>query len=224
MRHARGCVRSYIPFSIGEASGTVEIGFDGGFRYTCRFNGEAIPEENALLAPSATTGQLAISVLAYASAADASGGEVTWFVVRASRRSDGRTTAVHRRFRDLDAMNDSVRAAYKGSHLLSSMPELPPRRVFANRFARDFLDERKDAVQLFLQKMEVVPRVRTNANFLGFLGLMDDCRETSVIFGPGSLGLTMKDAEFVEVSGFKPLDDGSEGPAKTSGMIVVGDR
>ena len=213
----------FIPFSIGEASGTVEIEFDGGFRYSCRFNGEAIPEENQLLAPS-QVGQLAITVPTYNKAADASSSEVTWFVVRTSRRSDGRATAVHRRFRDLDAMNDSVRAAYKGSHLLSSMPELPPRRVFANRFARDFLDERKDAVQLFLQKMEVVPRVRTNANFLGFLGLMDDCRETSVIFGPGSLGLTMKDAEFVEVSGFKPLDDGSEGPAKTSGMIVVGDR
>ena len=53
-------------------------------------------------------------------------------------------------------------------------------------------------------------------------------RETSMIFGPGSLGLTLRSqkdggASEAVVADFKPGKDGTYGPAKQSGLIDIGD-
>ena len=55
------------------------------------------------------------------------GEPVVYYRVRATREADERSTVVHRRFRDFAALNDAVRAAYKGSQLLGSFPQPPPR-------------------------------------------------------------------------------------------------
>ena len=52
---------------------------------------------------------------------------MAWFAIHTVRVSDQRETIVHRRYRDFASTNEELRAAYKGSHLLSSFPVMPGR-------------------------------------------------------------------------------------------------
>lgn len=238
-------------FSVGGVSGEVAIAFEGmSVTYSCRFDGEPVPEENALLGGShgagsnagadeteeAALGRLKIAVDAADVAADETGKPVVWFKVHTVREADEREVVVHRRFRDFFANNEALRSAYKGSHLLAALPELPPRTLAGSLFSAmfgstdhldpAFINERRFKLQDYLFKMANVPRMRGNPDFLVFLGMVDSVREVSVLFPPGAvLGLSLKAAgDYVEVTALKPLADGSKSAAQASGLVKAGDK
>jgi hypothetical protein len=68
--------------------------------------------------------------------------------------------------------------------------------------------------------------MRSNIDFLTFLGICDSVRETSVLFPKDvPMGLTLKaNGEYVEVGALKALQDGSPSPAQMSNLIFVGDK
>ncbi len=76
-------------------------------------------------------------------------------------------------------------------------------------------------------KLELIPRMRSNSDFLAFIGLVDNVRETSCFFPKDqALGLTLAEASdrLTEVTALKPLPGGGPSPAMQSGLIRVGDK
>jgi hypothetical protein len=236
-------------YNIGGTPGAVSMRFSATqVHYSCVFAGAAVAEDNALLSPTPGAGgagggggdddlaRLKITVEAADVAADEGGKPVVWFRLHTVRETDEREVVVHRRFRDFFANNEQLRSAYKGSHLLGTLPELPPRTLagsllsslFGNvdHLSAQFIDERRWKLQDYLYKMAAVPRMRANADFLTFLGCVDAVREVSVLFPRDvALGLSLKAAgEFVEVTGLKPLADGAPSPAQASGLVKPGDK
>ena len=159
--------------------------------------------------------------------ASETGEPVVFYCVSAARLSDGLATRVHRRFRDFFALHDAVRAAYQGSHLLGSLPEPPPRglKFLENHSDPAFVEKRRWQLADFLFKLEGVPRIRANADFVAFLGLVGSVRETSCFFPANApLGLSLgSKAGLTEVQALKPLPDGRPSAAMLSNVIVVGD-
>jgi len=233
-----------LVFNIDGAAGELTLHFTGSsVDYVCTFKGAEVAEENTMVggsdasaAAADTVNRLKITVDAGDSGVDEGGKPVVWFRLRTVRESDEREVVVHRRFNQFFAVNEALRSAYKGSHLLSSFPDLPPRALagsmltslFGRTDALDpgFVEARRWKLQDYLYKVSQVPRMRANPDFLTFLGIIDNTRECSVLFPPDvALGLTLKAAgEFVEVAALKALPDGRPSPAQMSGLAHVGDK
>jgi hypothetical protein len=71
------------------------------------------------LIPQDSLNRLRIKVEVGEVGKDERGAAVVWFRMHTVRENDERETIVHRRFRDFYAVNDELRSAYKGSHLLT---------------------------------------------------------------------------------------------------------
>jgi hypothetical protein len=237
-------------FSLAGQPGEVAISWSAtAVHYACRYAGADVTEENALVGGArgdagggagddaeASLAQLKVAVDVADVAADEAGKPVVWFRVHTVREADQREVCVHRRFRDFFANHESLRSAYKGSHLLASLPDLPPRTLAGSLLsslfgATDHLDpafinERRWKLQDYLFKMAAIPRMRGNPDFLTFLGCVDGVREVSVLFPRDvALGLSLRAAGgYVEVTGLKPLADGSKSPAQASGLVKAGDK
>ena len=151
---------------------------------------------------------------------------MVWFLLEVSRESDGRVNYVHRRFSDFFSIHEPIRSTYKGNTILSLVPSPPPRMIkFFSHTSPDFVQRRKEELQVFVRKLVKVPRCATNRDFLGLLGLFPKTRETSILFGPGPLGLTLHEVGgHSVVMAFKDNKDGTKGQAEAAGKIGIGDR
>ena len=234
--------RTELSFVADAWAGRVVVERAGGeMRYEClvRAPGEAaemaVAEENSPggggSAGSAAdlAAKLRVNVAAPEGGVSEGGEPVVYYEVSCMREADGRGTKVHRRFRDFFALNDAVRSAYQGSQLLGSLPEPPPRgfKFLENHADANFVEKRRWLLADFLYKLESVPRMRQNADFLAFVGLVGNTRETSCFFPAKALGLSLTATDggrLTEVSGIKPLADGSRSPAQLRGLINVGDK
>jgi hypothetical protein len=100
--------------------------------------------------------------------------------------------------------------------------------------------------QDWLYKISQIPRMRNNPDFLTFLGIIDNVRESSVMFpavgvfalprltsvittlvlrAQGPMGLTLQmGKEFVEVAALKANPDGTPSPAQVEDLVAVGDK
>ena len=148
-----------ISFAVDAHAGRVMLVSEGGnVLYRCIVTppgGTAadVPEDNAGgggggggVGVGADAHKLRVAVEAFEDGVAGERGEpVVFYRVRAVREADERGTVVHRRFRDFFALNDAVRAAYKGSQLLGSFPEPPPRGLpfFDNQNAPAFRERRR---------------------------------------------------------------------------------
>jgi hypothetical protein len=203
----------------------------GSFHYECRFDGMLIVEDNERPSGSAfaesDAASLEISVLSPVVALDEAGKRVVYYLIRSRRRGDARTNAVHRRFRDILSAFDAVQASYKGTQLAASLPVAPSRSwsLFVDHFAPEFIEERRASLERFLVSLASVPRVKSNGDFQGILGLSSTLvRETSVLFASGPLGLVLEDRDSQSVvKGFSSAPEGGPGQAERSGRIGVGD-
>lgn len=200
--------------------------------YHAYFNGEPLTEENAVVGgtekSSDALNKMRIAVEAGVVGVDETGKPVVWFRLRCVRESDAHETVVHRRFRDFYAINEALRSSYKGSHLLTSFPDLPSRsfKLWDDHMSEAFIEKRRGQLHDWVTKIACIPRMRSNPDFLTFLGLIDSLREVSVLFPKDvPLGISVaKKGDFVEVVALKPLADGSPSPAQMSGLIQVGDK
>ena len=120
------------------------------------FDGERVEEENAIVNGSAPqslldadSNRLKLTVVAGDLGMDG-GKSVVLFRLHTVRELDLRETTVHRRFRDFYAVNEALRSAYKGSHLLSSFPPLPPRslKLFEDHLSTAFIEKRRWQLQV----------------------------------------------------------------------------
>lgn len=164
-----------LSFTLRGASGTVTITYGGtAVTYRCVYGGADVPEENQVLGGSAALNEdalrMKISVEGYDFGADAKGQPVVLYRLCTVRERDGASTTVHRRFNDFVAVNEALRACYKGSALLGSLPSLPSRSVklfnLVDHLAPDFINKRQFLLADWLHKVVQVPRARSNPDLL----------------------------------------------------------
>jgi PX domain len=65
---------------------------------------------------------------------------------------------------------------YTGHHLYSNLPALPHKssKLLTDHFTAEFIEERRADLEVYLQKLAVVPHVAENPDFLDFLDLKLD--------------------------------------------------
>ena len=175
-----------ISFAVDAHAGRVMLVSEGGnVLYRCIVTppgGTAadVPEDNAAgggggggAGVGADAHKLRVAVEAFEDGVAGERGEpVVFYRVRAVREADERGTVVHRRFRDFFALNDAVRAAYKGSQLLGSFPEPPPRGLpfFDDQNAPAFRERRRWLLADYLRADRGAGRGR-RARGLGRVGV-----------------------------------------------------
>ena len=197
------------------------------FGYACIINGKSVQDDMSVRASSEKGQDLKIWI----PSAEITGSGVVWYRIDTKVKSTGMEVAVHRRFSDFHFLFTSIAVYFKGSHLYNALPPPPPKglKLFQDQTDPDFIETRRQQLENFLRRLVVVPRVAELQEVYDVLGIIDSkVRETSMIFGPGSLGLTLRSqkdggASEAIVADFKPGKDGTYGPAKQSGLIDIGD-
>jgi len=163
------------------------------------------------------------------------GNEVVWYKTEAyierSYKSARRELrfSVHRRFRDFRFTYSQILSAYRGSHLLGSIPKHPPKhmKLLEDHLSKDFIEKRRQDLETWLRKVLYVPRAAINPDVEAFLGMGDpSMREISVVMQEGeSLGLRLKKRDSfpqAAVIGFERTADDKPGIAESSGMVRIG--
>jgi hypothetical protein len=182
-------------FTIGGKQGYVEILKDGwaGFKYSCRVGDEELTEATQMIAEAQGAILYDVDVPEYTFTSDWSEGEIAWYQVVVTRRSDNYTTSVHRRFRDFDELLTEVKRRLKGHHLYSSLPRLPDKRakLITDHNDSHFLLQRSRELKVFLVSLLQFPHVPLMTCTKAFLGLMEQVRETSVVFTTPTLGMSL---------------------------------
>mmetsp|Transcript_34218 Transcript_34218/g.45229 ORF Transcript_34218/g.45229 Transcript_34218/m.45229 type:complete len:243 (+) Transcript_34218:76-804(+) len=82
-------------------------------------------------------------------------------------------SVVERRYRNFEVLDDRLRSAFKGSHLLSSFPPLPGKcyNPMKNQYSKEFIINRQMNLNVYLNRLLQMPKVHTLQHFLEFLGL-----------------------------------------------------
>lgn len=195
-----------IRFQVGQIFGSLSIRRRGdvlkglGFDYTCTYDGCALAELTMEQEESSTSdNKLRVAVSDPTVAAFGNGGSdehvtLTWYPIHVERISDNASTTVHRRFRDFVEVDETVRAALSGSHLLSSLPSFPPKqsKLLTNHTDKRFLAHRREQLQMFINRVIDVPHVLQVPSILPFLGLANHVREFSFVFPAKSIGITIQ--------------------------------
>jgi len=171
------------------------------------------------------------------------GHDVVWYQIQArvTRVYHGETReldfAVHRRFRDFRFAYSQICNAFRGTHMLSSVPKHPKRYVkyLEDHLAQNFLETRRIELENWLRRMLLVPRVAVNPDMEAFLGMGDPTvREVSVLVTDSTpLGVRLKKRQgkterfqeaFPQAIVVDFTRDGTKaGAAEASGLIGVGD-
>eukprot|EP00944_MAST-04C_sp_MAST-4C-sp1_P015258 g15258.t1 len=227
--------QNFPEFSVQGHSGVVKWTVTRGdwgpvpssFGYACIIDGKAIKDDSSTRA-SSEKGQ---DIKIWIPSAEITGSGVVWYRIDTKIKSTGMEVAVHRRFSDFHFLYSSIAVYFKGSHLHNALPLPPPKgfKLFQDQTDPDFIENRRQQLENFLRRLVVVPRVAELQEVYDLLGIVNThIRETSMIFGPGPLGLTLRSqkdggASEAVVADFKPGSDGTFGPAKQSGLIDIGD-
>ena len=201
--------RHDIRFQVGQIFGSLSIRRRGdvlkglGFDYTCTFDGCTLAEltmEQEDCSPSESN-KLRVALSDPTVAAFGSGGTdehvaLTWYPLHTERVSDNTSTTVHRRFREFVEIDETVRAALSGSHLQSSLPCFPPKqsKLLTDHTDRRFLEQRREQLQVYINRIIDVPHVLQVPSMLPFLGLANHMREVSFVFPAKSIGITIQRA------------------------------
>jgi len=222
----------------------------GSFKYRCylvsKGLGEVLLKESNEMLKDLSDGVREVTVKISQVIVD--GGNVTWykFQVKLERVFHGTSHVMrfccHRRFRDFRYVYTQVCSAYRGTHLLSSIPKPPSRqlKLLEDHFDTEFLETRRVELESWLRRTLLVPRVSCNPDMELFLGMADiSMREISIAIESGSLGLRLKKRigglvsgssdRFHEtypqaiVDGYMRGEDNIPGVAEASGLVGIGD-
>ncbi|CAM9594734.1 unnamed protein product, partial [Discosporangium mesarthrocarpum] len=70
-------------------------------------------------------------------------------------------------------LGGQIRSAFKGHHLASSLPCLPPKsyKLLTDHFSPEFVENRRVQLEVYIRKLSMVPHVNTNPDFLEFVGI-----------------------------------------------------
>jgi hypothetical protein len=184
-----------INFSIDGTPGYVEINKDGwlGFTYKCVVDGTELQETTHTVSPAQGEKLYDIKISKYSFSSDWSEGEITWYQIDVVRLGDKVATTVHRRFRDFVDLQVEVKRRLKGHQLYNDIPELPDKHIKAitDHNNSGFLDQRQAELNQFLQRLFDFPHVPQMTCSKAFIGLMEQVRETSIVFPQATLGLSL---------------------------------
>jgi PX domain len=165
--------RKSLVFQIDGGCGEVIVTHEGTHvTYTAYWSaagpegaGVELQEENEVVNGTADSegkevNRLRIEIQAADTGVDEGGKPISWYRIKTLRENDEKEVIVHRRFRDFFSVEEQLRSSYKGSHLLASFPELPPRTFagsmvsslfgLSNHLEPGFVEERRSVAQYTL--------------------------------------------------------------------------
>ncbi len=95
-------------------------------------------------------------------------------VYRVVARAKGAPVEGFKRFSDFVELDRKVRSAFVGSHLLSSLPSLPPKsiKLLNDHTDATFVEQRRQGLQHYMTKLVALPRIPLNPDVLEFLALL----------------------------------------------------
>ena len=87
---------------------------------------------------------------------------------------DGPQINVKKRFSEFVDLDRLVRSAFSNSHLLSSIPSLPPKqsKLLVKHLDPHFIEGRRIGLETYLRKLLALPRIPQNPDVLQFLGIV----------------------------------------------------
>ncbi|GBG26089.1 Hypothetical Protein FCC1311_023092 [Hondaea fermentalgiana] len=94
----------------------------------------------------------------------------------------GEVIVLQKRFSEFVELDRLVRSAFATSHLLSSLPTLPPRQIkaLADHTNQAFIVKRRMALSAYLRKLAKMPRIPCNPDVLEFLGILPQMAPSNV--------------------------------------------
>jgi len=156
-----------VNFEINGKQGVVKIGVDYfTFNYLCVFQGRPMPEMTFDIMDYKEEGyECKIPVV---NVEIVKGKKVAVFRVEMTHK--GQTEVFRKRFRDFATFDDYLRGGFDGHHLLQNLPKLPPKQfaLFTNHFSKEFLEERRRALEVYVNKLCRIPKAVANPDFVAF--------------------------------------------------------
>mmetsp|Transcript_13029 Transcript_13029/g.25305 ORF Transcript_13029/g.25305 Transcript_13029/m.25305 type:complete len:297 (-) Transcript_13029:109-999(-) len=94
----------------------------------------------------------------------------------------GEVIRTQKRFSEFVELDRLVRSAFANSHMLSSLPELPPKQIkaLADHTNQAFIVKRRMALSAYLRKLAKMPRIPCNPDVLEFLGILPHTAASNV--------------------------------------------
>eukprot|EP00472_Partenskyella_glossopodia_P009426 CAMPEP_0197514992 /NCGR_PEP_ID=MMETSP1318-20131121/260_1 /TAXON_ID=552666 /ORGANISM="Partenskyella glossopodia, Strain RCC365" /LENGTH=244 /DNA_ID=CAMNT_0043063235 /DNA_START=153 /DNA_END=887 /DNA_ORIENTATION=+ len=157
-----------IKFEVGGKEGVVMIRIDYfTFTYECRYDGESVPE-------------MTFDVMDYKEknytcripthkVINIKGKKVAVFKIE--MYLEGKREVFRKRYRDFAVFDEYLRGSFEGHHLLQNLPRLPPKqlKLFTDHFSAEFLQQRCQQLEDYVNKLVLIPKVVANPDFIRFL-------------------------------------------------------
>lgn len=171
-----------IRVQIGEKSGMLRIRTSElMFEYTFSFDGKQYTDDMQLLNTDGKLDELMahMTCSVYTTTVDAAG--VVWYHIKYDLEN-GNPRVAQKRYSALFALYEKVESAYVDTHLSENLPAFPPRslKLFQDHKAREFREERRIAIDTWLNKLVKVPRIGMNIDLQMFF--VPDSTERATIF------------------------------------------
>ena len=99
---------------------------------------------------------------------------VVWYTMYVVEKSSGKLAVCRRRFRHFYELNCDIISAFASSHLQSMLPKFPDRHFkwFTDHYSRDFVENRRTELEVYMQRLVRVPRAAQNPSFKNFINFL----------------------------------------------------
>lgn len=171
-----------IAFKVEEEDARITITpalSGGGFSYSCQVGSRVLEElsnvleteDELVMAPAKirvpetrTTSSEGKAVVHY---------KVVTTIAAPSGGGENQEVVVFRRYKEFSRLNNLLRSAFAGSHLLSSLPHLPGKVLnpFTDQTTPQFIEGRRRDLEVYLNRLCGVSKCSKNLDMLKFLGL-----------------------------------------------------
>jgi len=161
-----------ISFDFKDKKGVVRISLEGlaTYSYKLIYNGKEYPDMNSSKKEYKNQ-DVKISIPSYEIREISKEEKTVVYVIKISW--DGQEHNISKRYSEIAELDSQVRSAYADGHLLSSMPQLPPRqlKLLQDHLSPEFIEQRRHDLEVYLQRLVSLPKVTRNPDLLRFIGV-----------------------------------------------------
>ncbi len=102
-------------------------------------------------------------------------GDVVWYRIDSTRKSDGKGTSCLRRYNQFFEIYQDIKSEFAGGPLKGSLPPFPQKamKLFQDHKENSFIEARRRRLEVYMAQIAKLPGVATNPEFLRFIGFWD---------------------------------------------------
>jgi hypothetical protein len=153
-----------------------------GYLYTCKVNGELIPDSTMVPMEPSFQPEFQITVPGVIRSSeeeeeqdDGDKGVGIYYRVDTIRTRDGKGACNLRRFKQFAELNSNLKSSIYGCHMVQSLPKFPAKGIKMIKRHDDpaFVEDRRKRLAEYLTFLSRIQLISRNAEFLRFLGIAD---------------------------------------------------